>query len=376
MSVLDSLIEVAALAWDKVRGVAPVFCPIPWRPNALAPVFYGYQDFAPGKEIFAGLQSHIGESFLPVYAPVRMRVLFPTLDGSPQWARILEPCGRYPLIVFAHGQCTGPNGHAVDQDIHYLHWAAGSRLPSQLARAGYVVVVPSLSGEDPNGPGAEQIETLRNVISWMRSEWVYASLLALPPATGLVGHSRGAVIAGRLAAEGDATAYVSLSGAWSDLVDPTEVTKITIPKLFFNGAQESPTPDVDDATWKRLSRPKHRVILSDSMAHFDYLYPGVALCVKASHKCECVPVITADIATMFFGKYLPPPAVAASLPERIEPSLIPPPLPLPGLTPQQEFFAGSYLTGLRCLGLSDSPDQCDTTVSWETSASDGSLTLP
>jgi alpha/beta superfamily hydrolase len=372
MGVLDWFRGEVALGWDKVRGVAPVFCPIPWRPNALAPVFYGYQDFAPYQEVFAGIQSHIGERVLPLDIPaVRMRVLFPTLDGSPQYGRILAPCGRYPLIVFANGQCTD---HPEAQGAHYLHWAAGSRLPSQLARAGYVVVVPSLpgSGVDAEGAGGQQMEILRDVISWMRSEWVHASLLAPPPATGLVGHSRGAVIAGLLAAEDNASAYVSLSGAWHDLADPTVVTTITVPKLFMRGTEES--VDVDDFTWGQMSRPKHRVFI-DKMEHFDYLYSGVAPCAGNSHLCECAPYVAADVATLFFGKYLPPPAVP-SLPGRIEPSLMPPPLPLPGLTLQQEFYAGSYLTGFRCLTFADSPEACHTTLSWDTAASTGSLTRP
>lgn len=30
----------------------PPRCPIPWRPNALAPVFYAYQDVAPESGVF------------------------------------------------------------------------------------------------------------------------------------------------------------------------------------------------------------------------------------------------------------------------------------------------------------------------------------
>jgi hypothetical protein len=171
------------------------------------------------------------------------------------------------------------------------------------------------------------METLRTVISWMRSEWVYSSLLALPPATGLVGHSRGAVIAGLLAAEGNATAYVSLSGAWHDLGDPTQVTNITIPRLFIRGTSEG--FDVDGFTWSQMSRPKHRALI-DAMEHFDYLYSDVAPCRGGGHRCECTPFVAADLATMFFGEYLPPPAVP-SLPGRIESSLIPPPPATSGL---------------------------------------------
>lgn len=62
-------------------------------------------------------------------------MFFPSLDGAPAIAPPLTGCGRYPLIVCAHGQCADPD--------HYRKW---THLPAQLARSGYVVAVPKLHG--------------------------------------------------------------------------------------------------------------------------------------------------------------------------------------------------------------------------------------
>jgi hypothetical protein len=97
----------------------PPTCPIGWQPDALTPVFFGFRDLGPADG-----------------APVDLRVLFPTVDEDPATATILAGCGGYPLILLAHGHCFG------DPD-NYLRWL---QLPAQLARAGYVVVVPRLAG--------------------------------------------------------------------------------------------------------------------------------------------------------------------------------------------------------------------------------------
>src|SRR5262249_54964160 len=96
----------------------PDICPIAWQPGALTPVFYGARDLTPAEG-----------------APVPLRVFFPSLDGSVFSAPILDGCGRYPVILFAHGACP------TDVE-HYKKWF---QLPAELARSGYVVVVPELA---------------------------------------------------------------------------------------------------------------------------------------------------------------------------------------------------------------------------------------
>jgi hypothetical protein len=88
--LLDWIRNQAAEVIDAVQKVLRPRCPIPWRPNVLAPVFYGTRDVGPADG-----------------APATARVYVPSLDGSPDGAPVLRDCGRYPLIVFAHGNCTG-----------------------------------------------------------------------------------------------------------------------------------------------------------------------------------------------------------------------------------------------------------------------------
>jgi hypothetical protein len=342
---IDWIRNQAAQIIDVFQKILRPRCPIPWRPNALAPVFYGTRDVGPADG-----------------APATARVYVPSLDGSPDGAPVLRDCGRYPLIVFAHGHCPG------DTD-HYLKWI---ELPAQLARAGYVVVAPQLpqiaSGISPSEADAD-LALLRGLVTWMRSGWVNRSLLAPAPATGLVGHSFGAGLAARLAAEGNVSAYASLSGH----VARQFREAIDAPKLFtwgfpaFEGAELLVPISADD--WADLGTPKHRIVFDD-LAHWDYLPPGRVPCGQVRGSCPHAGVVAWDLVTTFFGNYLPPPAVP-DLPGRIPPSLLPPEL---NLTDRQKFFAGGWLSGAG--RLADAGDSCKATISFETSSGSGEVVLP
>jgi hypothetical protein len=108
----------------RARGPIPPLagCPIGWQPSALAPVFHSYRTYGAADG-----------------APAPLRVFFPSADWPDSEVLMLEGCGRYPVILFAHGQCDG-------DDHPYQRWF---RLPAQLARSGYVVVVPELSPDPP-----------------------------------------------------------------------------------------------------------------------------------------------------------------------------------------------------------------------------------
>lgn len=337
--------RLAAQICDLLSKFLSPRCAISWRPNALAPVFYGFQDVGSAEG-----------------APATARVFFPSLEGSPDGAPILQDCGRYPLIVFAHGHCTG------DSD-HHLRWF---EIPANLARAGYVVAVPALpeiaGGTSPSNADAD-LARLRDLVSWMRTGWVHGSLVAPAPATGLVGHSFGAGLAGRLATEGSIGAYAALSGHVARQVREA----IGAPKLFTWGF---PTSDgleflipISDADWADLGTPKHRVVLSE-LAHWDYLRAGVVPCETARGTCPPARIVVWDLLTMFFGNYLPPPWVP-TLPSRIPASLIPPEL---DLTPEQQFFAGGWLSGFGL--LEGEADSCSVTISFQTSSGSGSVTRP
>jgi dienelactone hydrolase len=273
----------------------PATCPIGWQPQALAPVFFGARSLGS-----------------PDGAPVPLRVFFPSLDGSVESAPLLEGCGRYPLVLFAHGHCQG------DTD-HYDRWF---RIPAQLARAGYVVVVPHLAGnaggESPSVSTHPDEETLDAVLSWARSGWEHAGVLLSPPATGVVGHSFGAMLGARFAVGRPVSAYAGLSGTWQDWFgdEPFPLPLLDLPTLLVWGGASDLFTQLPEATWQAMARPRHRVVFAKG-EHWDYIGNNVSVpCRPAPGPCPHVAGATADLLTMFLGRYLPP-ELATDLAERV-----------------------------------------------------------
>lgn len=314
----------------------PASCPIGWQPSALTPVFYGSRDLGPADG-----------------APVPLRVFFPSLDGSVHTAPILAGCGRYPLLMLAHGHCRG-------DPEHYRKWFL---LPAQLARSGYVVAVPHLAataaGTHPSGAD-DDLATLSDVIRWARQQWEHSSVLMDAALTGIVGHSYGAMVAARFSSEVESTAaYVGLSGVWQDWSSgPLPIAGVPAPTLLVWGGVEDSFTQLSDAAWNELPRPRHRAVFAEGR-HWDYLPAGATPCDPERGPCRHHAAASADLVTMFFAKYLPP-ELAPQLPGRIPDSLTPPPLVL---TPEQEFYAGGHLYGMRA--IQDSPG-CGLHLDWAT----------
>jgi hypothetical protein len=390
-SVLNALREVVAEAKTRIATPSPS-CPIPWHPSALTPVFYGVRDYGPDDG-----------------APGACRVYFPSLDGSPYNAEILSSCGRYPLVLFAHGDC-------ADQD-QYKSWF---RLPATLARAGYVVAVPQLANDAPWGSEADlellrslnwwlrgavphaamaqatstQPEALRSrpagppahilrsllpsvlagaLGSWLRHGWEHSSALLPPPMTGVAGHSWGALKAAMLAIENEGTisAYAGLSGPWAEWPPdpPMPLARLRVPSLLTWGTGYSDDfangNDVFNG-WPPVPMPRHLAVFADG-EHWDYLQ--ATSCAEGTRgPCELTPSLTADLMTMFFARYLPGENSNAA---QIPASLIP---PEQEFTPEQELFAGSWMESFSQLKFSRG---CKVTISWEVDPSQtGSVIKP
>lgn len=339
-------------AFVRRHGPIPpgLACPIGWRPNALAPVFFGVHDYG-----------------LADGAPVNLRVFFPSLDGAVFTAPILQGCGRYPLLIFAHGDCH-------PDTAHYRKWF---HLPSQLARSGYVVVIPELPSistppETENHPAMAAIQATRG---WISDTWSERhALLRHPlltqlrtpvgglqaaPVTGILGHSHGALLAGRIARSGGAAAYASLSGRWQHdwFSSPRPIEGLEIPKLFIWGGADS-GDELTDGLWNSLSLPKHRAVFATGM-HWDYLWAQETPCRQDRGPCRYLPYAVADLVTMFFAKYLTP-EYSSDLSARIPDSLRPPPLTL---TLEQEFYAGGHLRGMQ---LIEGRSECQVLLDWRT----------
>jgi pimeloyl-ACP methyl ester carboxylesterase len=318
-------------------------CDITWQPSVLAPVFYGIQDFS-----------------LSDGAPVALRVFYPSIEGNVFDAPFLVGCGRYPLVVFLHGNC--------DEANHYLKWHG---LPAQLACSGYVVAVPELQRIASGGRPWEDVDLAEaeNVLTWMRSRWEHRLHLMPSPSTGIVGHSYGALLGGRLATRGAVSAYVSLGGVWTEWPSspPRPLGELKVPSLFAWG-QADVFADLG-SLWGQVALPKHRLVFALG-EHWDYLPANSTTCEDARGPCDLVRYLAADFAATFLSKYMPPQRWP-QLRHDIEDNLIPPPH---ALTEEQQFFAGSHLMGL---SLICDNGACSATHRWEVPGpSEGLLTLP
>lgn len=344
----------------------PVECSIGWQPSVFTPVFYGHRDHTVRLPIVpdvvaAALHRPGPRAELPGIT-ARFRVFYPSVDGSPADAPLLRNCGRYPLVVFAHGHC----GEAD----HFQKWF---EVPATLARCGNVVVVPELpatnGGTSPSQNDVE-VDLLRRLIRWARSDSEYADVLLPDPATGLAGHSFGAGLTGRLIVENlvPVAGHVSLSGTY-----PSALGSRSLPKLLTwgTGGEDLLVPIED---WQdRLAVPAH-VVEIHGAGHWDYLPPGRSTCTGRRGECTLVPSLAADIVALFFARYMPPEKwtdVGTSwlpLPWfRVARSLQPPPLLL---TTEQRFFAGGHLAAWRLL---DDRSECGLTLNWKTAQGSGSV---
>lgn len=302
----------------------PATCPITWQPQALAPVFFGARSLGPAEG-----------------APVPLRIFFPSLDGAVETAPLLEGCGRYPLVLFCHGHCIGDGEH-------YRRWF---RIPAMLARAGNVVVVPHLAGnaggESPSVSTHPDEATLAAVLAWARDGWEHAGVLLPPPATAVIGHSFGAMLGARFTVGRPIAAYAGLSGGWQDWFgdEPFPLPLVDRPTLLVWGGPSDSFTALSNAQWEAVKRPRHRVVFTEG-EHWDYLEAHLDVpCRHSSGPCPHVAGATADLLTMFVGRYVPP-ELGTDLPVRVPADLDPPEL---DLTVEQEFFAGGYLGGYDAL---------------------------
>jgi hypothetical protein len=310
-------------------------CPISWRPNVLAPVLHGRRSYLPDD----------GSG-----APLPLEVVFPALHGNPESAPFLESCGPYPLVILAHGGCYIPGAGGAPQQLVYQHWAI-SPMARQLARAGYVVVVPQLSAGSVTTDG--DVVRLSDAAAWIRTGWEHARHLA--PTTGVVGHSRGGVYGLKLAIQGGVQAYAGLSPEMSALTQTIAVDLIQQyrrAQLWIYGDQD--TNNVLETTWQMpwdasaspsgtwdlVRVPKYFAYVRE-MGHYGYLPKVPGACGDGP---DLMTELTADLVTMFLGRHLSVPG-SPSLLRRIPSTLY---FPEWGrsLTPAQSFFGAAYMTGV------------------------------
>jgi pimeloyl-ACP methyl ester carboxylesterase len=329
--------------------------PVGWHPNVLQPVFYGHQDF----DAAAG-------------APGRLRMFYPSTEGSPRDGPFLEGSVRYPLVLFLHGQCR----HAD----HFREWFV---LPAQLARSAFVVAVPDLAatrgGTYPWSDSHPDLTLAEQVLGWVRTRWVHHARVASEPSTAIIGHSYGALLAARIATSRPLAAYASLSGVWAEWPSPPRrpIRDLAMPSLFTWGTADDPGENsavLGGELFDSVPRPKHRVVFAGGH-HWDYLRPNRTSCGETTGPCRLVGSLSADFACLFLSKYLPPRGLSGgAIPDDLS-------LPTVNLTNEQQFFAGAHLTGLRTIARPPRDGEepahgCRVTVSWFTPQRHGTRNLP
>jgi hypothetical protein len=218
--------------------------------------------------------------------------------------------------------------------------------------------------QHPTGFELDQptIEILEKTRSWMRNQWEHRDVLMSDPATGIYGHSLGALYAAIYATtHDDVAAFAGLSGVWKDWPAPPLPSEgRTVPMLFISGdVNDSPDTGIDDNQWDPLPTPKHNIVFPQAQ-HWDYLPAGTTTCDDTRGPCQFLKAAASDFVITFFSKYLPPELVP-NLPDLIPDSLIPPPLDLS--TYEKNFYGAGHLTGVQALSGNE---KCEYDIDWRT----------
>lgn len=315
---------------------------IDWTPDVLHPVHAGlqYLDAANG-------------------APGPLAIYYPTHVSEPN-APILKLClVRYPVVLFLHGQ--PPRGcPPLTVADYYRRWFV---LPFVLARSGYVVVVPQHAAALPQEPESPAVTYALSVLDWVRTGWEHRRWVdAQADATAIAGHSYGALLAARVRRQRPTiSAFVGLSGPWTELPDTTAVLQsIGPPSFFMWGTDTSPPENLSPGPlWEAVPFGKTAAVFDGD--HFDYLttWPG---CSFVRGSCSVMDLVAAELVALFISRHVPVKLSHAPIP----PSLIP---PVVTLTAVQKQFAGGHLTFIDQAANSKG---CSLDLTWEDPLDTGS----
>lgn len=294
---------------------------IDWTPDVLHPVSFGSQEYT-----------------MADGAPQPMRVYYPSHETFSDTHRLLKLClDRWPLVLFLHGlspklPCT------VSNSPNYLRWR---RIPTLLAKSGYVVAVPDYNAGVPEA-GSPLIALMISIIDWLRTDWEHARWVdKRPSSVAVAGHSFGGLLAARVAQQRpDMGAYISLGSSFNQLSGARAVlNSLNLPSLFMwsNNFDLAPFEDLDhDKFWDDVPSPKHAMIHSGG--HFDYVPPGLS-CSDPRGECPAIESVAAELIALYLGRYMSQARAKSNIPVTLIPPIVP-------LTPKQQFYGGGQFTGL------------------------------
>jgi pimeloyl-ACP methyl ester carboxylesterase len=316
---------------------------IDWVPDVMFPVAAGFEDV----DVAQG-------------APGPARIWYPTFEvfteGGSAPLRILKHClARWPVVLFLHGDppCSIPN--------YNRHWTT---IPAELARSGYVVVVPQHDHAFPQDTSG--VPFVSSFIDWARNTWQHARWTDKgPKAVAIAGHSYGALLGARVATiRSDISACAFLSGPWSELNDRDPLLRGLGRPTFYMFATDELFENVNDqGLWDSFDYQKYAAEFDGN--HFDYITqpPG---CGKPVGSCGLIKTVAADLVTLFLSRYL---GIGASR-TNINVDLVPPAAPF--TSGKQQFFGASRLSGLDEI---KNARGCSVDLKWKDGAEAGSRHL-
>jgi hypothetical protein len=317
----------------------PLVNGIDWVPDIAHPVAWG--------------EDHLGPAD---GAPRPLSIYYPSHRFIPSRPLLRHCLVRWPLVMFLHGD--PPQGLSTTQraDYHRLWW----RVPVALARSGYVVAVPRHTA-NPD-PSDEALAALAADVAWLRTNWHGGSSLDVrPTSTSFIGHSWGAVLAGRAAAELPAAAFASLGGGLPGSPVANRLSTFPVPAFFMylDNRSEGSLAENLDGIWAEIAEPRWRAVYRGR--HFDYLDSGSSGS-EARGDCALIGGVAADLVALFIA------ANVQSL-TRVPIDLK---KPTPPLSDAQQALAIQHLTSIDRIGQSSG---CRVDLSWRVSGEDGARTL-
>jgi pimeloyl-ACP methyl ester carboxylesterase len=246
-------------------------------------------------------------------------------------ASILKLCNvQWPVVLFMHGHIplNVINSAAVMAD-HYRSWSV---LGSTLAKAGFVVVMPS-HGASSQASDDDVNAALRDV-EWVRRSWIGAPWVDQGKRLAVAAHSNGCFVALRIARDQPDVTSLTMLGPQFQPIDPVfdEFKQLNTPRRFgMYGEGLSFEQYIGDLL--ALGDPASLYVASYQGKHFDYV-PSSAVPGLPQGPCPLIGQVTADLLTLFIagnlGPYQQVPVVLTA-PE------------VPPLSAVQRSYAGNYL---------------------------------
>lgn len=341
---------------------------VTWAPDVAHPVSWGAVDVGPhmgaprNMMIYYPAARRFGPADLDVVVPADRS---PNLGGGtigamqrvgrPRSTPILQICGRrWPVVLFLHGN--------VPDDVKPTHYRMWRDLPSTLARAGFIVLVPS-HGASPAPTDADVAAALRDV-AWVRTQWASAAWVDPGPHVSFAAHSNGCYTALLAAREQSATASLTFLGA--NRLGESERNYFRILEELrasqFLMFVENNSIENQFTGWLSGSGTRPRTYLAGYRGgHFDYL-PDVRYFGQPRGPCTLLGRIASDLVTLFIS-------TSQGGFNQIAPELNRPTVPL---SAAQQRYADGYM---RSLSEAACAPGCRINLQWKVSGAQGMRTI-